>query len=223
MAKKLSIVAYKDYSFNSKTGQFDVLVNPRHFSTNQVVNYNIDTAAGSPGVEPRFKNIPPQKCQLKVIFDSTGIIANPPPSLKGKTVDQQTSAFMNVVGQYKGNIHRPSPVELIWDKFKFKGVMVDLSITYNVFKPDGTPCRAEADASFVTGSTKEEILISAKNSSPDMSHVRMLKAGDTVQSMCEDIYGSENYFVQVAQSNNLNHLRGVRTGQSLVFPPLIQQ
>ena len=223
MPEKLTITAYKDYNYSTSTGQFEVLVNPEQYATTQKINYANKQAIGTPAAEPRFMNIPSEECKFKIIFDSTGIIASTPPSLKGKSVAEQVNAFLNVTSEYKGDIHRPPPLELVWGAFIFKGVLANLNITYNVFNPDGTPVRAEAEAEFKTASATQEALLNAKKSSPDMTHIKILKAGDSLPGLCQEIYSGENYFVQVAKANNLNHLRGLKVGQNLSFPPLIQK
>lgn len=223
MLKKLTITAYKDYSYGDSLGQFEVLVNPEQYSTRQKINYANKQALGSPGAEPRFMSIPSQECKFTLIFDSTGIIATTPASLKGKSVPEQIDAFLAVTSKYKGNIHKPPPLELVWGDFTFKGVLTSLNIVYNVFKPDGTPVRAQAEAEFKTASATQETLLGAKKSSPDMTHIKQLKAGGSLPALCQEIYEGENYFVQVATANKLNHLRGLKPGQSLTFPPLIQQ
>ena len=168
-------------------------------------------------------NIPSEECKFKILFDSTGIIANIPANLKGKTIAEQVDAFLKVTSDYKGDIHRPPPLELVWGSFIFKGVLSNLAITYNTFKPDGTPVRAEAEAEFKTASATQEALLNAKKSSPDMTHIKTLRAGDSLPGLCQEIYRGENYFVQVAEANGLNHLRGIKAGQDLSFPPLIQK
>ncbi len=220
MPEKLTITSYKDYGYSDSTGQFEVLVNPAEYATTQKVNYSSKQALGTPAAEPRFMNIPSQECKFTIIFDSTGVISTTPASLKGKSVPEQIDAFLKVTSEYKGDIHRPPPLELVWGQFIFKGVLSGLNIKYNVFKPDGSPVRAEAEAEFKTASNTQEALLSAKKSSPDMTHIKTLKAGESLPGLCQEIYSGENYFVQVAKSNKLNHLRGLKIGQNLSFPPL---
>jgi len=223
MPAKLTITAYKDYNYSSSTGEFEVLVNPEQYVTSQKVNYANKQAIGTPAAEPRFMHVPSQVCKFKIIFDSTGLVPSTPASLKGKSIAEQVNAFLEVTSEYKGDIHRPPPLELVWSTFSFKGVLTDLQITYNVFKPDGTPIRAQAEAEFKTAAATQEALLSAKKSSPDLTHIKIVRAGDSLPGLCQEIYDGENYFVQVAQANDLDHLRGTRIGKTLSFPPLQQK
>ena len=220
MIEKLNITSYKDYSYGDSISSFEVLLNPKNFATKQEINYTTLKPMGAPAEEPTFKNESAEQCEILLIFDSTGVIANPPTGLKGKTVAQQIEVFMNVVSKFDGNTHKPNPLELTWGDFGFKGVLLNLNVTYTLFKPNGLPARAEAVAKFKTASDAQEAIIAVKNSSPDMTHIKLIKAGDSLSGMCLDIYGGENYFVQVAQANGFNHLRGDKAGVKAIFPPL---
>ncbi|WP_018970920.1 hypothetical protein [Rubritalea marina] len=223
MPEQLTITAYKDYNYTDTTGKFEVLVNPANYDTKQSIQYAEEQALGSPGSEPRFQSIPSEDCKLTLLFDGTGIIPSPPASLKGKSVPEQIDAFLKVTSDYSGNIHSPPPLELVWSDFTFKGVLADMKVNYKIFKPDGTPVRAEVDATFKTASSTQESLLQAKKSSPDMTHIKTMKAQQSIQHFCQQIYGGENYFVQVATANQLDHLRGNKVGQQLVFPPLVNK
>jgi len=220
MPEKLTITSYTDYDYSESIGQFEVLVNPEEYATSQQINYTNKQSLGSPGAEPLFQSIPSEECNFSILFDSTGVITTTPTSLKGKSIAEQIDTFTKVTSDYKGDLHRPPPLELVWGAFIFKGVLVDLNIKYNVFKPDGTPVRAIAEAKFKTAIGSQEAQALSKKSSPDMTHIKTFEASSSLQQFCQSIYSGENYFVQVAQANDLDHLRGSHIGQSLTFPPL---
>ena len=58
----------------------------------------------------------------------------------------------------------------------------------------------------------------ANKSSPDLSHVVTVKAGDTLPLLCYDIYGSSNPYIKVAAVNGLTDFRDLQPGQQLMFP-----
>jgi nucleoid-associated protein YgaU len=68
-------------------------------------------------------------------------------------------------------------------------------------------------------STKEA---EAKNqtSSPDLSHLVEIKAGDTLPLLCHRIYGDPAYYLQVARFNGLKDVNRLTAGARLHFPPL---
>jgi len=58
------------------------------------------------------------------------------------------------------------------------------------------------------------------NSSPDLTHVRKVKAGDTLPLMCYRIYGDPKYYIQVAKVNGINNFRKLTAGTDIFFPPI---
>jgi nucleoid-associated protein YgaU len=58
------------------------------------------------------------------------------------------------------------------------------------------------------------------NSSPDLTHVRMVKEGDTLPLMTYRIYGDPKYYLEVAKANKINNFRKLKTGDIIIFPPL---
>jgi nucleoid-associated protein YgaU len=59
-------------------------------------------------------------------------------------------------------------------------------------------------------------------SSPDLTHVRVVKAGDTLPLLTKAIYGSSRDYLRVAEHNGLDNFRDLTPGRRLVFPPLEQ-
>ncbi len=57
-------------------------------------------------------------------------------------------------------------------------------------------------------------------SSPDLTHVRTVQAGDTLPLLCTSIYGSARHYLLVARHNGLDDFRQLQPGQQLQFPPL---
>jgi nucleoid-associated protein YgaU len=65
-----------------------------------------------------------------------------------------------------------------------------------------------------------DIVVSQLKSSPDLSHLVTVKAGDTLPLLCCNIYGSSVYYLEVARVNGLAHFRDLAPGMQLLFPPL---
>jgi nucleoid-associated protein YgaU len=60
----------------------------------------------------------------------------------------------------------------------------------------------------------------AQDESPDLTHVRLIKDGDTLPALCHAIYGDPLRYLQVASVNGLDDFRRLEAGTRLVFPPL---
>jgi len=79
---------------------------------------------------------------------------------------------------------------------------------------------ASITSAFVEDRTAQAIFREAGKSSPDLTHVRVVKSGDTLPLLCKEIYGSSQYYLRVAAHNGLDDFRNLLPGQTLSFPPL---
>ena len=89
-----------------------------------------------------------------------------------------------------------------------------------LFSPEGVPLRAVVTASF-KGVVEDSLRVARENNnSPDLTHVRIVKEGDTLPLMTFKIYGDSKYYLQVAAANNLTNFRRLQPGQQIIFPPI---
>lgn len=221
--EKMNVIAYQKSDFTSEVGRYSVYINPASYSQTYCVKYNDNQTQGSPGGSPDFNRIPADTVELELVFDGTGVVPSPLPGLMPFTDDgiaEQVSKFKNLVFTYNGNIHSPNYLKLSWGTFLFKCRLSKLSMTYTLFKPDGTPLRARAKGTFLGYNDEVELALKARMSSPDLTHVRTVQAGDTLPLMCFRIYGTSTLYLQVAQVNGLADFRRLTVGSKLLFPPL---
>jgi len=99
-------------------------------------------------------------------------------------------------------------------------VLKSASIAYKLFQPDGVPLRAVISAVFVDNSDDTTRVAIAQDESADLTHVRLVKAGDTLPSLCETIYAEPRMYIEVARANGLDNFRALQPGMRLRFPPL---
>jgi len=100
-----------------------------------------------------------------------------------------------------------------------KGVCSSLNITYKLFNPDGKPIRAICKVTIREVTEEEQRVLEENNHSPDLTHFRQVKRGDTLPLMCFKIYGDSKYYIQVAKVNKLNNFRNLAVGSEIFFPP----
>ncbi len=224
--ERLKILAYKDEDFSQPAkspNTFTVMMNPAEYSHSFKVCYNDTQAQGSPGASPDFNKIATETVTFKLVFDGTGVIPSNLPGVLPYTDDgvaPQIETFKHLVFDYQGNIHSPNYLKLVWGKLLFRCRFTKMSLSYTLFKPDGTPLRATADATFVGFNDEEELQRQANATSPDLTHVLSVKGGDTLPLMCYQVYGSSVYYPQIAAANGLTDFRQLTVGDQLVFPPL---
>lgn len=58
------------------------------------------------------------------------------------------------------------------------------------------------------------------NGSPDLTHYRTVKEGDTLPLMAQRHYGSPGYVGLVVAANRLENHRALKVGRKLYFPPI---
>ncbi|MCP3100286.1 tail protein X [Myxococcus sp. K15C18031901] len=221
--EKMMVIAYQKSDFTSEVGRYVVYINPASYSHTFCVKYNDVQAQGSSGGSSEFNRIPPDTVELELVFDGTGVVPSPLPGLMPFTEDgiaEQVAKFKNLVFTYNGNIHSPNYLKLSWGTFLFKCKLSKLSMSYTLFKPDGTPLRARAKGTFLGYNDEVELALKARMNSPDLTHVRTVQAGDTLPLMCYRIYGTSTPYVDVARVNGLSDFRQLTVGTQLLFPPL---
>jgi len=216
--KKLVIEAFDNPKFEGDAiGAFTTMINPEKYAMVYKPEYTEEQGEGTSGSQPKFSKIPPQQLNLDILFDSTGIIDGE--EYKNGIIDK-IEEFKDIVFEYKGDEHKPNYLKVSWGALLFKGILVDMSIEFRLFAPDGTPIRANAKLS-LKGTIDDDLRVAKENNqSPDLTHYRKVKAGDTLPLMCYKIYGDSKYYLEVAKVNNIAAFRRLTPGQELFFPPL---
>ncbi|MEL6863533.1 MAG: LysM peptidoglycan-binding domain-containing protein [Bacteroidota bacterium] len=218
--QKLMIVAHKTADSDQAVKKYSVLINPELIKTEYQISYSSKQAPGTTTPQLKFKHIPSGSISFTLVFDGTGLISTASAAQKKQSVPEQIENFKDTTIEYEGSIHRPYFLTLVWGKALFRGVLTSLSIDYKLFQPDGTPIRAEAQVTFQTSDNAKAAEEKANKQSPDVTHLRKIKAGDRLPNICKNIYDGTNYYIQVAKHNQLNHLRRLKPGTQLSFPPL---
>ena len=209
----LTIEGYKDKNFGSSVGSYKALINPETYTQNFSITYNEEQGQGTPDASIKYEKSPPSTLSFELIFDATGVVS-------GKRTDltKELNDFKKIAYTYNGGIHEPNYLKLLWgNAMLYKCRLTSLKITYTLFKPDGTPLRAKATVDFKEYQTPTQAL---EDNSPDMTHVRVVKSGDLLPAMVDDVYGDQGYVLQVAEHNQLDNLLELDSGQKLYFPPI---
>jgi hypothetical protein len=215
---KLRIEAYSDPTCTSKVGQsFEVMFNPENYERNYTVEYKDSKVAGENNSTLLFQGVKGSEMKLKLVADGTGVVPLP----KGiNSVDSYIQKIKDLVYSYKGSEHRPSYLKIIWGSLSMICVCKNLKISHKVFKSDGTTLRAEillGLAETVDFKTKAK---AAKKNSPDLTHIRIVNAGDTLPLMTYRVYGDSSYYLDVAKINRLKSILDIKPGDQLYFPPI---
>lgn len=204
-----------DYS-GQPIGQFEAEVNPSEITLSYEMEYDSAQGAGTTNSRMNFKKVKPGDLALTFFIDGTGANGNQ------ADVQAEVELFQTVTG-YNGNIHRPNYLKVTWGTLPVKRcVLKSAAIAYKLFKPDGVPLRAVITANFTDNSDDRARVAMAQDQSPDLTHVRLIKAGDNLPALCFEIYGDPRYYVAVARANSIRQFRKLQPGTRVLFPPLAQ-
>lgn len=212
--EKLSITAYSDSTYLSEVDHCIVQINPASYKHSHSIDYESKVAIGASGAELEFQGMPPQTVSFKIVFDGTGIID------EQKNIQDLIDIFKETCFNYQDEIHQPNYLIISWGTLVFKCKLTSLDLNYTLFKPDGTPLRAEADVSFKEALDDSEIAKAADNKSPDLTHEIIVKAGDTLPLLCFNVYGDSSYYIEVARYNGMTNFRKLIPGTVIHLPSI---
>lgn len=209
----LTIEGYKDEGFSSKVGSYAVMINPESYSQDFSIQYNEEQSQGSPDASIKYDKTVPSTLSFDMIFDATGVVDSKRTDLAG-----EITKFKKVAYDYNGVIHSPNYLKLIWGKaLLYKCRLTSMKVNYTLFKSDGSPLRAKVSVSFKEFQTPTQAM---ENSSPDMTHLKVVIAGDMLSTLTYDVYQDESHLLKVAEYNKLDSIMQLVPGSKLYFPPL---
>jgi len=222
--EKMLILAFADSKKAEDGGlkeaddSFEALINPETYTLDYKLKFSESGQGhGTSGKQLKYEYTAPEEITFEFLFDDTGIIDGKPRD----SIAEDIKKFKKVLIEYKGDAHEPRHFKLVWGENSiFKGRVTEVSITYKMFKHDGTPIRAIAKVKFKSSIEEQKRAAKENKSSPDLTHIRKMKSGDTLPLMCFRIYGDPKYYLQVAKVNELGNFRNLAPGTEIVFPPI---
>lgn len=236
------MLIYKlDDKGNAVGEAIEAKINPESYKETFSVEYNQDQEANSSGKKPKFVKVKPGDFTFKLLFDATGIfdivglnfadtISSIADDIAGFNPFQDDEASeKNIVEEidkikelvtYQGEMHMPYELEIAWGSLNLKCFLIKLDIDYKLFNTKGYPIRAVATLTCKDSAADKLREAAVNKQSPDLTHIRRVKEGDTLPLMSYRIYGDSKYYLEVARANNLLNFRNLEPGTELFFPPL---
>ncbi|MFK7787447.1 MAG: hypothetical protein AB8B56_20150 [Crocinitomicaceae bacterium] len=224
--QKLTIVSYDEVTRTADKNTIEVMFNPE--SIQRSYNNRFGTSPTSPGKQEKteYTYSTSPTVRMKLIIDGTQvhqygfIIGLNAFNGTFKSVSERIQEFEEYAVKSKGEIHQPPFLKLKWGTLDFSCRVQSMDINYTLFDKSGDPLRAELSLSFVEDDAFLTQVKKANQQSPDLTHYRMVKEGDQLPLMCNDIYGSPAYYTLVARANKLKDFRNLTPGQEIYFPPI---
>jgi nucleoid-associated protein YgaU len=221
--EKLKIEAFADSDRERPVGEpFVATFNPESLSEEFSIAYRAARNVGGTQQPARIEQAPPGRLSVTLLLDGSGVgeiglmnLFAPPP-----TVEERIKAFKALAYDINGEIHEPNYLLLSYGEIKYRGRLGKLTINRQSFDRQGNAVRAELVVELISDEGVEASLRDANLASPDVSHSRTLRAGDTLPMLSEEVYGSPAHHLAVARFNGIDHPRAVPPGTVLLFPPL---
>lgn len=211
---KLKIFA-TDEARGLKGPIFSCPINPETISHSRENQLSEENGADTAGGTNQHKSMVNQTMSFDIYFDGTGAVDG-----NTRDVDSQINSLLAVAYDYNGEEHRPNYLLVSYSGIKFYCQLQSLKTDYTLFSASGSALRAKVSLSFKEYIPDAEKQREARKSSPDMTHVKTVREGDSLLLMCREIYGKMDYYLQVAEINGLSNFRELEVGSQLVFPPL---
>jgi hypothetical protein len=214
VAAKLRIRGYSDEFLRDFQKEFSLQVNPEKITRTVGAEYEEFDAISAAGEVQAFAGIAGSELHLEFYLDSTGVI----PGVT--SVPDAITALKATTHRFVGKIHSPYFLWVVWGDLEFPCRLKKLTIDYTLFNPQGVPLRAKLTADFIGHVPPTKLAAEAATSSPDLTHTRVVRAGETLPLLCEQIYREDRVYPQLARHNDLDNLIALRPGMRISLPPL---
>jgi LysM repeat protein len=222
--EKLKIKAYPNNKRSDieRIGTFEAMFNPTSFQQKYEIQYGKNQGFNSTGKKVHYARSKPTDLGLKLLVDGTGVHEMGILRFRQKTVAERVEEFLKLTFRMNGKIHEPNYLVVEWGNLIFSCRLSTVNITYTSFDRDGSALRAELDVNLISDVDVKKRAAIENKSSPDLTHSRIVKSGDTLPLLSKEVYGDSSYYLRVAQANKLDDFRNLQPGQKILFPPLAQ-
>jgi nucleoid-associated protein YgaU len=224
--EKLKIKAYRtaQRSTSGLIGSFEAMFNPESFSRNLGIVYGKNQGMNTSSQSLNYSKTEPEEFTIKLVLDGTGVNETGAINLLGntETVSDRVEKLLNLTFKMNGDIHEPNYLKIKWGELNLDCRLKNININYTSFDRNGHALRADIDLTLLSDEDPKKRLHRENKRSPDVTHSRIVMAGDTLPLLSQQIYGSSAHYLQVAQFNQLDDFRNLTPGQRLYFPPITQ-
>ena len=214
---------------------FEVQINPEQITRNFSIKYREPNSPGANGSEFQFDKVNPEELELRFILDGTGAVLQnntPSPDMVGNLLNalpaEAQAAYVPLkvlqlqaaVYDFIDEKHRTPFIMVQYGKLVFMGLLMNMSVNYNLFSPSGIPLRAEVTLNLKAHTPFKDSAALLSLLSPDLTRRHQVVAGENILRICDDVYEAEKYYLEVAKANGLTNFRNLKPLTNLILPPL---
>lgn len=209
-----------DVSSNNGT-KIDVQFNPTEYHIEWGANYAQMPVPGLQVAIQQFIRGEAKTLTLELFLDSSDVRG-------GTTASTETAAGQNTVRgrlealrkfvEIKSELHSPPVCKFQWEDLIFTGVVTSLRERFVLFSEKGQWLRARVTVTLREYKSAEVQLRELKLESPDHTHLRVLREGETLSHVASEAYGDPRHWRTIAVANDIDRPRFVPPGTPLKVP-----
>jgi contractile injection system tube protein len=202
------------------------LFNPTELTITKGNNWTFDPIKGTSLPKGKFGGGKPREMQINLLLDQT----LPNGGMSVKDMADKLLKMMEVPSGTGGGSANAVPplVTFQWgDMPSFKAACTSLTIAFQLFKPNGTPIRADVKLALTQA---EQATSASSNSSNSRTNpttrsagglgVHVVRDGDSLQSVAHKTYGDPGRWRLIAEANGIDNPLHLRRGTPLNLPRL---
>ena len=202
----------------------EVMFNPASLQEKHAIAYSAAQrqAINTPGKPAEYAYTPPGDLSLQFVLDGTGVprrIGAVDPCAQGRSVKKDIAKFEKLCLKMNGDIHEPNFLSHPWGDFEFFVPAARRSTSPTSCSTSRAIRSGPSSRQVRRGQERQERSCrEAGKNSPDLTHVRVVKSGDTLPLLCKEIYGSAGLLPARRAATTVSTTSGHLTpGQKLVF------
>ena len=219
-----------------KGSEFKVLYNPESLVRTRQTTYSDVESLGGLVINSQFTKVGLEQLSFRLFFDSTSsgseiggdmadkaaFAANSLLPTAAKTIDVRD--YMEPVTKLmliNEDLHTPPIVHIAWGSLQFDGYLINCKQELVKFNEWGLPIRAWLDCTFQESKSPyvESGSVTPLNS-PDTSKFHTVCQGESLWSMAVEAYGQPEQWRLIADANDIDNPRRLRSGEILRMPAL---
>lgn len=187
------------------------LFNPKEYTVSKSVPWNPQGTAGLDAPPMQFTMGQGETLKLELFFDT----------YETRTSVTEYTDRLRKMGLIDADLHRPPMVLISWGSLRFTGVIESLTHRFTMFLENGTPVRATCSVSLREAKDAVEQAEETKKASPDHAKLRVIRRGETLQSIAAEEYDDPGEWRRIADANSLDDPFRLEPGIRLVVPPIL--
>ena len=189
-----------------------VMFNPETYSFNKSNSFNEIAIPGLDSPIIQYSKGNTRTLSLDLFFDSYE---------KSEDVRIYTKKIEQLL--YTDDTKAPPVCIFTWGSFTFKCVVESVNSKYEMFLSSGVPVRANLSIS-LKEYEKVDQQISFSSTVSNISEIEhVVKSGETIQEIAQEILGDCKKWRDIAQNNNIYNPRMIKTGLPIKIPQKINQ